>query len=91
MRKTELAVKMMNTEEILKLSDMKVGESGKIRELGETRVSKRRLFDLGFIENTIVKCVGKSPLGDVHAYEVRRAVIALRNEDGDNIIITKAL
>ena len=42
---------------------------------------QQRLLDLGFLENTEIECVGKSPLGDPAAYVVCGAVVALRRAD----------
>lgn len=41
---------------------------------------RRRFLDLGLIENTIVECIGRSPMGDPSAYLIRGAVIAIRAE-----------
>ena len=46
---------------------------------------RRRLFDMGFTENTTVWCVGESPLGDMKAYLVRGSVVALRLTDACRI------
>ncbi len=47
----------------------------------------RRFCDIGLIENTAVKCVGASPAYDPKAYLIRDAVIAIRSEDCNNILI----
>ena len=48
---------------------------------------RRRLLDIGLVEDTEVECLGKSPLGDPCAYLIRGAVIAIRSEDCRNILI----
>jgi Fe2+ transport system protein A len=48
---------------------------------------RRRLLDIGLIENTCVECLGRSPCGDPAAYLIRGAVIALRSEDCRDILI----
>ena len=50
---------------------------------------KQRIYDLGLIENTIIKAVYKSPFNDPVAYLVRGAIIAIRNKDADNIIVRR--
>ena len=50
---------------------------------------KQRIYDLGLIENTIIKAVYKSPFYDPVAYLVRGAIIAIRNKDADNIIVRR--
>lgn len=50
---------------------------------------KQRIYDLGLIENTIIKAVYKSPFNDPVAYLVRDAIIAIRNKDAENIIVRR--
>ena len=57
----------------------------KLLTQGEMR---RRLLDMGLVPETIVECVGKSPLGDPKAYLIRGAVIAIRSSDTKNILIS---
>ena len=51
---------------------------------------KRRLLDLGLTPNTLVECLNVSPHGDPKAFLIRGAVIALRREDCNNILIREA-
>ena len=46
---------------------------------------KRRLLDLGIINNTKITPVLKSPSGDPTAFEIRGTLIALRKEDASLI------
>ena len=48
---------------------------------------RRRFLDLGLIENTLVECIGRSPMGDPSAYLIRGAVIAIRAENCRGIYI----
>ncbi len=48
---------------------------------------KRRLLDIGLVSGTVVECIGISPMGDPKAYLIRGAVIAIRNEDSENICV----
>ncbi len=50
---------------------------------------KRRLMDIGLVENTEIECVGKSPLGDPAAYLIRGAVIAIRSDDSVKITVKR--
>ena len=70
-----------------KLSELEAGETAFIAELGENGSMRRRLFDMGMIENTFVECVGKSPGGGLSAFLLRGTVIALRPEDSEKISI----
>ena len=60
------------------LNELKVGEEAVVKEL---IASNRRLWDIGLVPGTRVKCVLKSPLGDPIAYKIRGAIIAIRREE----------
>lgn len=72
----------MNT---IALCDVKPGELARVQSIDITGSIRRRLLDLGLVENTIVECVGRSPLGDPSAYLIRGAVIAIREDDTKHI------
>ena len=63
---------------VLRLCDIAPGESCAVRALCATGGMRRRLLDIGLVENTPVYCVGKSPGGDPTAYLICGAVIAIR-------------
>ncbi|MBS5844041.1 MAG: ferrous iron transport protein A [Clostridiales bacterium] len=71
------------------LNDIKPGQTAKVKELLSTGSIRRRLLDIGLIENTEVECLGRSPAGDPSAFLIRGAVIAIRSEDCRNILIMK--
>ena len=75
--------------EINCLNDIEPGQTAKVRELLSTGSIRRRLLDIGLIENTEVECPGRSPAGDPSAFLIRGAVIAIRREDCRNILIVK--
>lgn len=70
------------------LKDIKPGQRAIVRSLCSTGGMRRRLLDIGLVENTEVECLGRSPCGDPSAYLIRGAVIAIRAEDCSGIIIT---
>lgn len=72
------------------LSEMKKGETAKVKENNSFGSIRRRLMDIGLVENARVECVGTSPLGDPSAYLIRGAVIAIRSRDGMNILVEAA-
>lgn len=72
------------------LNCIKPGEHAIIHCLKSCDSMRRRLLDIGLIENTDVECVGRSPGGDPSAFLIRGAVIAIRSEDSKDIIITKS-
>lgn len=69
------------------LSTLKIGEWGIIDNISPDCSLYRRLLDLGLVPGTKISCVLKSPLGDPVAYFVRGALIAIRCEDSQNIIL----
>lgn len=73
--------------ELFCLNDIAPGEQAVVSELHSTGSMRRRLLDIGLVENTEVKCLGRSPGGDPSAFLIRGAVIAIRSEDCKNIKI----
>lgn len=71
------------------LNDMKPGEHAVVSQLKSTGSMRRRLLDIGLVENTEVECIGRSPGGDPTAFLIRGAVIAIRSEDCVNILIKR--
>ncbi|MCQ2440591.1 MAG: ferrous iron transport protein A [Clostridia bacterium] len=69
------------------LNDIKPGQFAHIKQLCTDENMHRRLLDIGLIENTKIKCIGKSPFGDPKAFLIRGAVIAIREEDCKDIMI----
>ncbi|MDF2541251.1 MAG: FeoA family protein [Herbinix sp.] len=74
-------------DHLIPLSKLPVGSSSKIKELCSTGSMRRRLLDLGFAQGTAVSCVQTAPSGDPIAYSVKGAVIALRKEDAEDILV----
>lgn len=78
---------MEQTEQRRALSSLQCGQSGVVSTIETEGAMRRRLQDIGLISGTRVECVGVSPLGDPAAYEIRGAVIALRQEDSDTVLL----
>lgn len=74
----------MNT----KLTKLRAGQKATVRKISATGAMRRRLQDLGLIEDTEIECVGRSPLGDPAAYLIRGALVALRDTDAAAIDVT---
>ncbi len=51
--------------------------------------TKKRMYDLGIIENSIIESLYKSPFGDPVAYLVKETIIAIRNSDAEKIIVRR--
>ena len=69
------------------LPDLQPGQKATVKELRTGGSMRRRLLDIGLIENTDVECVGRSPGGDPSAFLIRGAVIAIRSEDCADVLI----
>ena len=69
------------------LNDLRPGQHAVVSALRTTGSMRRRLLDMGLVENTDVECLGRSPGGDPSAFLIRGAVIAIRSEDCKDILI----
>ena len=71
----------------ISLEALPLGQKCKVKKLTSDGVLRRRLLDLGLIDNTVVESLYKSPSGDPVAYLIRGAVIALRAEIASTILV----
>lgn len=71
------------------LCSLAIGEKGKVKTIMIDGLMRRRLLDLGLVNNTLVEVLHKSPFGDPIAYFIRGTVIALREEIASQILIEK--
>lgn len=69
------------------LTKLPIGNSARVKEICITGSLRRRLQDIGLIEGTKIKCLFKNPSGSPIAFFIRGAVIALRKEETDRIIL----
>ncbi len=67
------------------VNELELGEIGIVNKIVGEETIKRRLLDLGLIEGTDIKPVLVSPSGDPRAFEFRGSLIAIREEDAENI------
>ncbi len=72
---------------MLALSELTEGQKGKVFQNNGVGGMRRRLQDIGLIPGTEVKRLQASPLGDPCAYQIRGAVIALRQQDACRILV----
>lgn len=63
------------------------GSTGLVKALTGEESMRRRMLDLGLINNTVVQSLRRSPSGDPTAYQIRGAVIALRAEEASKILV----
>lgn len=72
---------------IVPLNALAPGNVGRVKKLLAKGSERRRMLDLGLINDTTVKVLRRSPSGDPVAYEIRRAVYALRSEEACKILV----
>lgn len=75
---------------MISLKEMQPGQKAYVREIRAVGSIRRRLLDIGLVEGTEIKCVGKSPAGDPSAFYIRGAVIAIRSQDSADVLAEMA-
>lgn len=70
-----------------KLSDMAIGESGVITEVGGEGRIRRRLFDMGVTPGADVFLRKKAPLGDPYEVTLRGYELTLRKTEAENVTV----
>lgn len=72
---------------LIPLSKMIPGQTAIIDWLSDNKSISKRLYDLGFAPGSTVTCVLRKCHGELSAYFVRGAVIALRREDAELVLV----
>jgi DtxR family Mn-dependent transcriptional regulator len=72
-----------------RLSDLPVGGEAVVYALAPSCIGpeRRRLLDLGVVPGTRIRCEFPSPFGSPRSYDIRGALIALRTNQADRILI----
>ena len=70
------------------LSQMPLGKPARVAALACSGAERKRLLDLGVVDGTEIHPLYTSPFGNPAAYLVRGAVIALRRDVSDNVLVT---
>ena len=65
----------------MKLSEMNVGETGRIIKVNGTGIIRKRLLDMGVTPSSIVYLRKKAPLGDPIEITIRGYELTLRKEE----------
>ncbi|MFA5834733.1 MAG: metal-dependent transcriptional regulator [Bacteroidota bacterium] len=73
------------------LGSLKIGEEAKVLTISKAMrgQQRRRLMDLGVVPGTIIKAEMTSASGDPTAYNIRGALVALRQQHANMIFIEK--
>lgn len=76
-------------EGLRRLSDLPIGGEAMVYGLAPscTGPERRRLLDLGVVPGTRIRCEFSSPFGTPRSYDIRGALIALRDHQADRILI----
>lgn len=69
----------------MKLKEAEISSIVKVLSIDAKGELRRRFFDLGIIEGTIIEVLYRSPFGDPTAFLIRGAVIAMREEESEMI------
>ena len=69
------------------LAALPPGGSGTVRAVVLPRGIRERLWDIGLLPGTRVTCLHIAPAGSPAAYRIRGAVIALRKQDAEGILL----
>lgn len=70
------------------LNQLPMGMKASVVSLNASGSDRRRMLDLGVIGGTEIEPLYKSPSGNPIAYRIRGAVIALRSDVSDKILVT---
>ncbi len=77
----------MSTTQI-SLHQLPIGRKANVSALTSDGAARRRILDLGVIDGTEIEPLYKSPSGNPVAYLIRGAVIALRSDVSEKIIVS---
>ncbi|HML36272.1 MAG TPA: FeoA family protein [Bacillota bacterium] len=77
----------MNNNQI-PLTQLPIGKRADVMTLTSDGVTRRRMLDLGVIGGTEIEPLYRSPSGNPVAYLIRGAVIALRSDVSEKIIVS---
>lgn len=72
---------------VVRLTALEAGTQGRVVALRSRRLTRRRLLDLGLTPGAVIEPAFTSPFGEPTAYRVRGALIALRQEQANQIEI----
>ena len=70
---------------IISLKNLNMNNEGIINQIRLDNEMRRRMADLGIVKGTIIKPVLKSPCSGIRAYEVRKIILAIRDEEASKI------
>lgn len=78
----------MMSQKGIPLNQLPMGTKASVLSLNANGQARRRMLDLGVVGGTEIEPLYKSPSGNPVAYRIRGAVIALRSDVSDKILVT---
>lgn len=72
----------------MSLNQLQIGRKANVSALTSDGATRRRMLDLGIVDGTEIEPLYKSPSGNPVAYLIRGAVIALRSDVSEKIIVS---
>ncbi len=70
------------------LKELKPGQSGVVKNVGNKGPIKKRLMDMGVTPGTEIKVVKVAPLGDPVEVNLRGYELSLRKDEAAQVIVT---
>ena len=67
------------------LCDIDRNKEYQIKSINTNEINKRRLYDIGLINDSKIKLLYTRPSKQIKAYLVRNAIISIRNKDASLI------
>lgn len=72
----------------ISLNQLPIGRKANVLALTSDGTVRRRMLDLGIVDGTEIQPLYKSPSGNPVAYLIRGAVIALRSDISEKIMVS---
>ncbi len=73
----------------MKLSDLKAGETGVVKNVLGSGAIHTRLLSMGILPGAVIRVVRTSPLGDPVIYEIRGFFVSLRKKEAEYVEVDK--
>lgn len=69
------------------LDQLSIGDTMIVKKINNKGTIRRRFLDMGLIPGTKVRCIMKSPGGELVAYMIKGALIAIRIDDSKGVVL----
>ena len=76
-------------QNVIPLCNLEIDKKAKVININCDGIEKRRFLDLGIVKDTVLTPIFKSPFGTPTAYEIRKTVIAIREENAKKIEVVE--